>query len=77
MRDGQGRLKSLTVAKGLLRETEIVQKQMHSLLKCEFLTDDEENDITLTAFRMVTMDLLMLFSVVNEGTINILGMYPS
>jgi hypothetical protein len=35
--------------------------------------DEPENEITLTAFRLLTMDLLVLFHVLNEGTINILG----
>ena len=35
--------------------------------------DEPENEITLTAFRLLTMDLLVLFHVMNEGTINILG----
>jgi len=35
--------------------------------------DEPENEITLTAFRLLTMDLLVLFHVSNEGTINILG----
>ena len=35
--------------------------------------DDPHNEITLTAFRLVTMDLLELFKVMNEGTINVLG----
>jgi hypothetical protein len=35
--------------------------------------DDPHNEITLTAFRLVTMDLLELFRVMNEGTINVLG----
>ncbi|KAI5298000.1 hypothetical protein KEM55_003948 [Ascosphaera atra] len=74
--DGQGRLRRMTVAKGLLRETEIVQKQIHALLKCsDFLTDEPENEIMLTAFRLVTLDLLTLFSVMNEGTINVLEHY--
>jgi len=34
---------------------------------------DPHNEITLTAFRLVTMDLLELFKVMNEGTINVLG----
>jgi hypothetical protein len=37
--------------------------------------DDPHNEITLTAFRLVTMDLLELFKVMNEGTINILGKF--
>lgn len=35
--------------------------------------DEAHNEITLTAFRLVTMDLLELFKVMNEGTINVLG----
>ena len=35
--------------------------------------DEPENEITLTAFRLLTMDLLVLFHVMNEGTINLLG----
>ena len=34
---------------------------------------DPDNEITLTAFRLLTMDLLELFKVMNEGTINVLG----
>lgn len=75
VRSGQGRLKRLTVDKGLLRETEVVQKQIKALLKCDLLTDEVENEITLTAFRLLTMDLLALYSVMNEGTINVLEHY--
>jgi hypothetical protein len=35
VRSGQGRMRRLTVNKGLLRETEIVQKQIRTLLKCD------------------------------------------
>lgn len=91
VRGGEGRLKRLTVDKGLLRETESVQTQIKMLLRCEvfclwntnpfrsltnfpqLLTEDPENEITLTAFRLLTMDLLVLFHVMNEGTINVLG----
>ncbi|OJJ46935.1 hypothetical protein ASPZODRAFT_131847 [Penicilliopsis zonata CBS 506.65] len=75
VRSGQGRLKRLTVDKGLLRETEIVQKQIKALLRCDLLTDEVENEITLTAFRLLTLDLLTLYSVMNEGTINVLEHY--
>lgn len=37
------------------------------------LTDEPENEISLTAFRLLTLDLLTLYSVMNEGTINVLG----
>nr|KMM69140.1 hypothetical protein CPAG_05462 [Coccidioides posadasii RMSCC 3488] len=75
VRGGQGRLKKLTVEKGLLRETEIVQKQIRALLKCDLLSDEPENEISLTAFRLITLDLLTLYSVMNEGTINVLEHY--
>ncbi|OOF96089.1 hypothetical protein ASPCADRAFT_207449 [Aspergillus carbonarius ITEM 5010] len=75
VRSGQGRMRRLTVEKGLLRETEIVQHQIHALLKCDLLTDDVENEISLTAFRLLTLDLLTLYSVMNEGTINVLEHY--
>ena len=87
---GSGRLKSLTVDKGLLRETETVQEQIRTLLRCDvsrpmatrqividskqmLRNNDIDNEITLMAFRLLTMDLLELFKVMNEGTINILG----
>lgn len=35
VRSGPGRLKRLTVDKGLLRETESVQKQIRAILKCD------------------------------------------
>lgn len=75
VRSGQGRLKRLSVNKGLLRETEVVQQQIKALLQCDLLTSDVENEITLTAFRLLTLDLLTLFSVMNEGTINVLEHY--
>ena len=68
----EDRLRRLTVDKGLLRETEVVQDQIHALVQCDLFDDDPENEITLTAFRMLIMDLLTLFRVMNEGLINIL-----
>ncbi|KAF2140983.1 uncharacterized protein K452DRAFT_327263 [Aplosporella prunicola CBS 121167] len=75
VRNGEGRLKRLTVDKGLLRETEELQAQIHALLQCDPLSQEVENEITLTAFRLLTMDLLALFHVMNEGTINVLERY--
>ncbi|KAL8750990.1 MAG: hypothetical protein Q9199_006722 [Rusavskia elegans] len=75
VREGQGRLKKQTIDKGLLRETEAVQNQINALLKCDLLSNDPENEITLTAFRLLTMDLLILFGIMNEGTINVLEHY--
>lgn len=42
-------------------------------LASQLLTDEPENEISLTAFRLLTLDLLTLYSVMNEGTINVLG----
>ncbi|MCJ1385402.1 hypothetical protein MMC17_008525 [Xylographa soralifera] len=75
VREGPGRLKRQTIDKGLLRETESVQKQIAALLKCDILSREPENEITLTAFRLLTMDLLILYHVMNEGTINVLEHY--
>ncbi|KAK9852462.1 Epsin-like [Penicillium brevicompactum] len=75
VRNGPGRLKRIGVEKGLLRETEIVQKQIRALLRCDLLSDEPENEISLTAFRLLTLDLLTLYSVMNEGTINVLEHY--
>ena len=75
VREGQGRLKRQTVDKGLLRETEAVQSQIQALLKCDLLSSEVENEVTLTAFRLITMDLLALFNLMNEGTINVLEHY--
>ncbi|KAF2402879.1 ANTH-domain-containing protein [Trichodelitschia bisporula] len=72
VRHGEGRLKRLTVERGLLRETESVQEQIRALVRCDFFTHEPENEITLMAFRLLTMDLLVLFHVMNEGTINVL-----
>ena len=39
----------------------------------QFLDNDVDNEISLLAFRLLVMDLLVLFHVVNEGVINVLG----
>lgn len=76
VRAGTGKMRSLTVDKGLLRQTEIVQAQIKALLKCDLLGgSDPDNEISMTAFRLLTMDLLELFRVMNEGTINVLEHY--
>ncbi|KAI9654446.1 MAG: hypothetical protein M1831_005412 [Alyxoria varia] len=72
---GQGRLKRLSIDKGLLRETETVQEQIQALLKCDLFGEEPENEITLMAYRLLVTDLLTLFQVMNEGTINILEKY--
>ncbi|CAG9936577.1 unnamed protein product [Clonostachys rosea f. rosea IK726] len=69
----ESRLEQLGVEKGLLRQTEIVQRQLAALLKCDVLDNEPENEITITVFRLLVLDLLALFQVLNQGLINILG----
>ncbi|KAK9427901.1 ANTH domain-containing protein [Lipomyces doorenjongii] len=71
----QGRLRNLSVDKGLLREVESVQSQIRYLLRCRFLPNDISDDISLTAFRLLVHDLLALHQAVNEGVINVLEHY--
>ncbi|KAF2211621.1 hypothetical protein CERZMDRAFT_43190 [Cercospora zeae-maydis SCOH1-5] len=75
VRAGEGRMKRLTVDKGLLREAEVVQSQIAALVRCDFLTNDVENEISLTAFRLLTRDLLDLYNVENEAVMNVLSHY--
>lgn len=91
------KLRIMTVEKGLLRETKVVQKMMDALVECrvspnncpfgrstswsscnssQFYLDDLEDQLTLTALRMLVKDLLILFQAVNEGVINVLGKGP-
>ncbi|KAI1282813.1 ANTH-domain-containing protein [Xylaria sp. FL0933] len=72
VRAKETRLETLSVDKGLLRETEAVQRQLTALLKCDVL-DEPENEITITVFRLLVLDLLSLFQVLNQGMINVLG----
>ncbi|KEY67579.1 hypothetical protein S7711_08252 [Stachybotrys chartarum IBT 7711] len=73
VRAPESRLEKLSVDKGLLRETESVQRQLTALLKCDVLDTDGETEITITVFRLLVLDLLSLFQVLNQGLINILG----
>ena len=85
------KLRSMTVEKGLLRETKIVHRMINALVECrvcrkkslmladkclllQFYLDDLEDELTITALRMLVKDLLILFQAGNEGVINVLGM---
>lgn len=70
-----GRLRSLSVDKGLIRELEGLQKQIDALLKNSFMENEVKNDVILTAFRLLVNDLLALFQELNEGVINLLEHY--
>ncbi|KAK4978462.1 hypothetical protein LTR66_010569, partial [Elasticomyces elasticus] len=73
VRSGEGRMKGLSVDKGLLRETENVQGQIKALVKCDLLANEPENEISLMAFRLLIKDLLVLYTVMNEAVMNILS----
>lgn len=73
MRAKESRLEKLSVDKGLLRETETVQHQLTALLKCDVMENEPENEITITVFRLLVLDLLSLFQALNQALINILG----
>ncbi|GKT41655.1 ENTH domain-containing protein C19F8.03c [Colletotrichum spaethianum] len=75
VRTKESRLEKLSVDKGLLRETEILQSQISALLKCDVLEGEVENEITVTVFRLLVLDLLALFQALNQGMINILGTF--
>ncbi|ELR04848.1 hypothetical protein VC83_03649 [Pseudogymnoascus destructans] len=75
VRGAENRFQKLTVDKGLLRETELVQLQISSLLKCDVLDNEPENEITITVFRMLVLDLLALYHVINQAMIAILGQF--
>jgi hypothetical protein len=75
VRAGEGRVKKLTVDKGLLRDTEIIQRQVGALVKCDLLSNDVENEISLTAFRLLTRDLLDIYNVENEAVMKVLSHY--
>ncbi|KAL4209031.1 ANTH-domain-containing protein [Rhizopus microsporus] len=71
----EGRLRHLSISDGLLKETVSIQKLIGTLLKCNFLLDDVDNNISLYAFRLLVEDLLVLFQVLNEAIVNILEHY--
>ncbi|KAH8734405.1 ANTH domain-containing protein [Ilyonectria robusta] len=73
VRAPESRLEKMSVEKGLLRETEVVQHQLSALLKCDVMENEPENEITITVFRLLVLDLLALFQVLNQGLISILG----
>ncbi|KAH9975672.1 ANTH domain-containing protein [Lactifluus volemus] len=69
------KLRIMTVEKGLLRETKVVQKLLDALVECRFYLDNLEDELTITSLQMLVKDLLILFQAVNEGVINVLEHY--
>ncbi|KAA1089414.1 hypothetical protein PGT21_017676 [Puccinia graminis f. sp. tritici] len=74
-RNGANRIRSLTVEKGLLREVGTLQKLMDALVDCKFYLEDTDDDLVMSALRLLVKDLLVLFQAVNEGVINVLEHY--
>ncbi|KAM0284242.1 hypothetical protein ACHAQH_002031 [Verticillium albo-atrum] len=75
VRAKESRLEKMTVDKGLLRETESLQRQVAALLKCDIVEDQSSFEVTTTAFRLLVLDLLALFQSLNQAMINILGCF--
>ncbi|CAH7677196.1 ANTH domain-containing protein [Phakopsora pachyrhizi] len=73
--NGNNRLRTLTVEKGLLREVGTLQKLMDALVDCKFYLEDTDDDLVMSALRLLVKDLLILFQAVNEGVINVLEHY--
>ncbi|KAI8819925.1 ANTH domain-containing protein [Fimicolochytrium jonesii] len=69
------RLRSLPVEDGLLKEVELLQKQIDALLGCTFYLEEIDNVVTLQAFRLLIGDMMALFHLLNESVIRILGEY--
>ncbi|MBW0523891.1 hypothetical protein O181_063606 [Austropuccinia psidii MF-1] len=74
-RNGANRLRTLTVEKGLLREVGTLQKLLDALIDCKFYLEDIDDDLVMSALRILVKDLLILFQAVNEGVINVLEHY--
>ncbi|BGP00224.1 Clathrin coat assembly protein AP180A [Rhodotorula toruloides] len=71
-RRAANRLRKLTVEQGLLRETREIQRMIAALVDSKFYTEDVDDDVSMTALRLLVKDLLVLFACVNEGVINVL-----
>ncbi|KAG9128264.1 hypothetical protein FRC07_002223, partial [Ceratobasidium sp. 392] len=69
------KLRVMTVEKGLLRETKMVQRLTDALLECKLYDDNLEDELNLSALSMLVKDLLILFQATNEGVINVLEHY--
>ncbi|KAG2225365.1 hypothetical protein INT45_005609 [Circinella minor] len=70
-----GRLRHLSVSKGLLKETEVLQKQITSIMRFNLNILGVDAELSLVAFRLVLEDLLNCFQALNEGIVNILEHY--
>ncbi|BGP48883.1 hypothetical protein JCM10450v2_004762 [Rhodotorula kratochvilovae] len=71
-RRNANRMRKLSVEQGLLRETREIQRMIAALVESKFYTEEVDDDVSMTALRLLVKDLLVLFTIVNEGIINIL-----
>ncbi|KAF9778401.1 ANTH-domain-containing protein [Thelephora terrestris] len=69
------KLRIMTVEKGLLRETKVVQRMVDALCECRFYLDNLDDGMNIMALRMLVEDLLILFQACNEGVVNVLEHY--
>ncbi|OLY85216.1 Clathrin coat assembly protein [Smittium mucronatum] len=67
--------KTISDPKLLLVELTTVQKQLHSLLKCQFEPESLNNEVTFSMFRYCLRDMLKLFQTMNEGAIKTLSIF--
>ncbi|OMJ16081.1 ENTH domain-containing protein [Smittium culicis] len=67
--------KTISNPKTLLSELTTVQKQLHSLLKCQFEPETLNNECTFSMFRYCLRDMLKLFQTMNEGAIKTLSIF--
>ncbi|GAA5854022.1 hypothetical protein JCM8547_008196 [Rhodosporidiobolus lusitaniae] len=74
-RRAANRLRKLTVEQGLLRETREIQRMIAALVETKFYNEDVEDDVAMSALRLLVKDLLVLFTAVNEAVINVLETY--
>lgn len=75
-RRAANRLRKLSVEQGLLRETREIQRMIAALVETKFFNDDVDDDVSMSALRLLVKDCLVLFQAVNEAVINILGSSP-
>ncbi|CDH60073.1 enth domain-containing protein [Lichtheimia corymbifera JMRC:FSU:9682] len=71
----EGRLRHLSTSNGLLKETQVLQKQIASILSTNLLIDGVDEAICLYAYRLIVEDLLSCSRSLNEGIVNILEHY--
>ncbi|KAI9228140.1 MAG: ANTH domain-containing protein [Piptocephalis tieghemiana] len=70
-----GRLRRLSMEKGLLLEISVVQSQIDAILPCRVFPERMDNAICLSAFALIIRDLLRLFQALSEGIIHLLEQY--